>query len=78
MDNLTELFDSIMEQAGSLDMAESDFKRMLIDDPVLHRTYRQWCYEQGTTERYGFMEYGREHMEHRNGGWNIFQEDEDL
>lgn len=78
MDNITELFDSILDQAGSLDMAESDFKRMLLDDADMHRVYRRWCSEHDTTERHGFLEYGRERNERREGGWDIFSEDEDL
>ena len=76
--DITELFDSLLEQTGSIDMAESDFKRMLVDDSSLRRRYKEWCMENDTTERYGFLDFCKERLERQDDGWGIFQEDEDL
>ena len=41
MDELKGLFISIIEQAQSVDVAEAEFKRLLIDDPELRAGYRE-------------------------------------
>lgn len=75
MKYITELFDSFLRQSDSIDMAESDFKRMLVDDPDLKKEYKSWCRERDTTERDGFLEYSREYIERHSGGWDVFQAD---
>ncbi len=47
MEDITELFNSIIEEAPSLDIAESEFKQSLIDNPELRKAYREYCREQG-------------------------------
>ena len=78
MHDITELFDSLLEQTGSIDMAESDFKRMLVDDSSLRRRYKEWGMENDTTERSGFLAFCKDRLERQDAGWGIFQEDEDL
>ena len=40
MDNLTELFINILHQADSVDVAESEFKKLIGEDDELHKQYR--------------------------------------
>ena len=37
MEDITELFIQILTQAGSLDMAEAEFKKMIGSDDKLHK-----------------------------------------
>ena len=64
MDELKGLFISIIEQAQSVDVAEAEFKRLLIDDPELRAGYREYCREVGSTEK------NEEYLQHQNSAWD--------
>lgn len=69
-ENLTDYFISIIQQTPSIDMAEAEFKRSLADDETLRRNYREWCHEQGTTEKHGFMDFCEEYVDGQNEVWD--------
>ncbi len=48
MEDITGLFIQILNQAGSTDMAEAEFKKMIGSDDELHKQYREWCHEKRT------------------------------
>ena len=75
MNNITELFDRLLEQSGSIDMAESDFRHMMADDTTLRQQYQIWCEEQGYSEQHGFIDYCTDYIDRRENGWYIFQTD---
>lgn len=62
-EELTDLFDAVIEQTGSFDIAEADFKRMVAEDADLKARYRQWCHDMGTSERRGFADYCEERLQ---------------
>jgi len=70
MDELKELFISIIEQTRSVDVAEAEFKRMLVDEPELRTGYREYCRETGTTEKNGFLDFCEEYLQHQNSAWD--------
>ena len=55
--DIYEVFEGVLSNARSIDMAESEFKRQLCDDPELRTVYRDWCSEEGTSEKNGFVDY---------------------
>lgn len=67
---MTDLFINIIYQTDSLDMAESEFRRMLVDEPELRRQYKQYCREVGSSERNGFKDFCEEYMEEQDNVWN--------
>lgn len=69
MKEITELFNSIIEEAPSLDIAESEFKQSLIDNPELRKAYREYCHEQGSSEKRGFLDYAEQYCDDRNEIW---------
>ena len=69
MEEITELFNSIIEEAPSLDIAESEFKQSLIDNPELRKAYREYCHEQGSSEKRGFLAYAEQYCDDRNEVW---------
>lgn len=69
MKEITELFNSIIEEAPSLDIAESEFKQSLIDNPELRKAYREYCHEQGSSEKRGFLDYAEQYCDDRNEVW---------
>ncbi|MDE6439222.1 MAG: hypothetical protein K2L62_06185 [Muribaculaceae bacterium] len=68
-EDITELFIKVLREAGSVDMAEAEFKKMTGEDDDLHRRYRDWCMETGNTERRGFIDYCEEYLSEQDSVW---------
>lgn len=64
------LFTQLLQNCRSVDMAEAEFKRMLLDDDELHAEYHEWCVENGHTERHGFLDFAEEYIENQNSVWD--------
>lgn len=75
--DITEVFRRVIQQAGSIDMAEAEFKKMVGEDDELHRFYRQWCHEVGSSERHGFLDFCEEYLNDQNSIWNTLDNDYD-
>ncbi len=78
MDDITEIFNSIIRQAGSVDIAESEFKRMMHADPELRAQYRDWCHIVGSTEKRGFLDYCEEYITNQNDIWDSLNDYDDV
>ena len=74
---ITEYFERLLEQTGGIDMAEAEFKRAIADDAELHALYREWCHENGSSERNGFLDYCDEYMESQDSKWDSLSEYDD-
>lgn len=70
MTDIETLIQSLVDQTGALDMAQSEFKRMLADDNELRADYKEWCEELGYSERNGFIEYAEEFVNSREEKWD--------
>ena len=70
MEDITQLFIDIFLQADSVDVAESDFKKMIDEDDELHKRYREWCHEVGSSERRGFLDFCDEYLSDRESVWD--------
>ncbi len=68
--NITDFFVSIIEQSASIDIAEAEFKRQIADDSILRREYKEWCRENGTTEKHGFLDFCNEYVDGQNEVWD--------
>lgn len=68
-EEITDLFIKVLREAGSVDMAEAEFKKMTGEDDDLHRHYRDWCMETGNTERRGFIDYCEEYLNEQDSVW---------
>lgn len=75
--DITELFDRVLHQAGSIDMAEAEFKKMIGEDEHLHQLYREWCHEVGNTERMGFRDFCEEYLDNQESVWDSLDNDYD-
>jgi len=69
-EKITEFFISIIHQTPTIDMAESEFKRLIADDDGLRKLYREWCHEAGTTEKRGFLDFCEEYVDGQNAVWD--------
>ena len=70
MKDISKVFISIIEEAPGIDIAESQFKQLLIDEPDLRKAYREYCREQGTSERNGFIEFCETYCSERDSVWD--------
>lgn len=70
MNDITDIFIEILNQAGSVDVAESEFKMMIGEDDELHKRYRDWCHEVGNSERRGFVDFCEEYLSDRDSVWD--------
>ena len=70
MEDITDFFISIIKQSHSADLAEATFRQALVDDPELRREYRNFCHEQGYSEKRGFLDFCNEYMENRDEMWD--------
>lgn len=77
MIDITEIFEHILQHARSIDMAESEFKRLLCDEQELKQAYREWCSEQGTTEKHGFVDYCTERFDEEESLWDTLNDEDD-
>ena len=81
MDNypdITSFFITIIENTRGLDMAEAEFRRQLADDHDMRTAYRDWCEENGHSQRHGFTDFAEEYLESRESVWNALNDyDED-
>lgn len=66
MYNIEEIFDSLLKQFDVIDMADSEFSRMCVDDPELRKAYREWCNEHDYSPRRGFLTYAEEYNSNNN------------
>ncbi len=78
MEYLHEIFLSIIRQSHSLDMAEAEFRRQMVDDPELKRAYKDYCRENGTSERRGFADFCESYMEEQDEVWNTLSDLDDV
>lgn len=77
MNDLLELMQSLICQHRSVDIAESEFKRMIYDDEMLRLEYRDWCRREGLSERKGYIEYCNRYIEEEESRWEVL-DDPDL
>lgn len=71
---LTEMFQNLLHECGTVDMADAEFKRMMHEDPDLRSRYRDWCHDVGSTEKRGFTDYCEDYLAHANSVWDTLKE----
>lgn len=75
MDEITDLFDQLLQHCGSTDIAEAEFKKLIHEDPELRARYREWCDEVGSSEKRGFLDYCEEYFESQDSIWDNLKDD---
>ncbi len=74
MDDITQVFNNYIAQYGSVDIAESEFKKSMHEDHELRQCYREWCANVGSTEKNGFFDYCEEYLDSQNDVWNTLND----
>ena len=74
MEDLTDYFISVIKQSGSIDIAESEFKRAISDDDDLRAKYRDWCHQVGSSEKRGFLDFCDEYLASQDSVWDTLSD----
>lgn len=69
MNDITQLFNSLLAQYGSIDIAENEFKKMIAEDDILKEEYEEWCHAVGSSEKNGFLDYCEDYMRSQDSVW---------
>ena len=77
MNESTGTFDDYLRQYGSIDIAESEFKKNIHEDRDLHEAYREWCHMVGSSEKNGFRDYCEEILSSQDDVWQTLSDNED-
>lgn len=78
MVDILEIFESILRNARSIDVAESEFKRLVYEEPEVRAAYRVWCDEEGNTEKHGFVDYCQERFDDEENLWNALTDEDEF
>lgn len=70
MTDITELFESLLNEHDSIDIAEAEFKRLIAEDSELKEMYSEWCDAVGSTEKHGFLDFAEEYKNSRDSVWD--------
>lgn len=68
--DIVTFFTDIINQAGSYDIARAEFFRIIADDDELQQQYREWCDENGYSERKGFDEFIDQRIDSHDSVWS--------
>lgn len=78
MEDITDFFIEILNSYKTVDVADAEIKRQIADDEDLRHQYRDWCRENGSTERNGFIDFCKEYLENQESVWDTLSDyDED-
>ena len=75
MYDIESIFDSLLRQFDIIDMADSEFSRMCVDDPELRKVYREWCRTNDVSPRQGFITYAQEFNDRHNMRMDTLEEE---
>ena len=68
--DIVTFFTDIINQAGSYDIARAEFFRIIADDDELQQQYREWCDENGFSERKVFDEFIDKRIDSHDSVWS--------
>lgn len=74
MNDITQVFNSLLEQYGSIDIAEAEFKKMIAEDDMLQEEYSEWCHAVGSSEKKGFFDYCDEYKKSQDSVWDSLKD----
>ncbi len=69
MNDITDFFRDLLHQHRSIDIAYTEFVRLLSDDEELRNDYREWCEDNGYSEKKGFLIFCDEYMDSQDSIW---------
>jgi len=76
MKAIEEIFEDLIAQHGSFDIAEHEFKKMAYEDNDLRDNYRLWCEEHGYKERSGFIDYCHKYIDEQDEKLHVLNDED--
>lgn len=77
MEEIENYFRELLKEHRSVDIAESEFKKTMAEDPDLRERYSEWCHVVGSSERKGFRDFCDEYMERMDSVWESLTDYDD-
>lgn len=74
MNDITDFFKDLLQQYGSVDIADAEFKKLIHEDQELHDEYREWCHVVGSSEKRGFLDFCDEFLESQDSIWDTLKD----
>lgn len=68
--DLTELFDILIKQYGSIDASQEGLNLKMEEDPSIAEEYKEWCENMGYSEKKGFAIYYKEYLDRADSIWD--------
>lgn len=77
MTDIQSVMESLISQYRSIDVAESEFRKLLYEDAALKKEYKNWCHQEGYTERQGFIEFCNAQLDLEEDRWDVLSDPDD-
>ena len=74
MNDIIQIFDSLIEQYGSIDIANNEFKKLIAEDENIFEEYSEWCHAVGSSEKRGFLDYCNEYKKSQDSIWESLKD----
>lgn len=74
MNDITALMEQLLHRCRQIDVAESEFQKLIYEDEQLRHDYKEWCHEQGYTERLGFVEFCNNCLDTEESRWDVLSD----
>lgn len=74
MADISSMIQEMLIQFRSIDIAESEFKRIINDDESLKTEFKEWCEEMGYRERHAFEQYCHEYLDNHESMFDTLSE----
>lgn len=74
MNDITRIFDDMLQQHRSIDIAEAEFKKLIHEDENMREEYREWCDAVGSSEKNGFRDYCEEYIKSQDSIWDTLND----
>lgn len=72
--DINEILQSLLDRLSRVSEVDSEFQRMIDNDPALMAEYEEWCAGNGYDTRTGYQDYVDELMESRDSVWDNMNE----
>lgn len=77
MSDIPTMISQLLADLGSIDIAESEFKRQISDEASLKSQYKEWCEEMDYRERTAFRDYCHEYLDNNESAFDTLTEYDD-
>lgn len=74
MIDIPNLIQDLLSQFGTIDIAESEFKRQINEDENLKEEFKSWCDEMGYKERFAFVDYCHEYLDDQESAYDLLSD----